>query len=179
MSSYDSKLYKFAVEEAKQAVILDRQGKYAQAINKYQRAAEILIQYMKYSKNDDMKKLCQKNSQNYIDRAKILKQHTGGSRPRSSRSSTPSTSKPSSSSPDEDKLKSEGGQFSEEEQEMIDQISGTIESESPDIKWNDIAGLENCKQALREAIVLPMLKPELFTGARKPWAGILLWLSRV
>jgi len=171
MSSFDSKLYQYAVEEAKQAVILDRQGKFQQAINKYQRAAEILIQYMKFSTNVEMKKLCQKNSENYIERAKILKSHVSGHRPKRT-SSTPTASP---SSPEDDKLKSEGGEFSEEEQEMIDMISGTIVTESPDIRWKQIAGLENCKQALREAIVLPMLKPELFTGARKPWAGILLF----
>ncbi|MBN1800474.1 MAG: AAA family ATPase [Candidatus Lokiarchaeota archaeon] len=171
MSSFDSKLYSYAVEEAKQAVILDRQGKYQQAINKYQRAAEILIQYMKYSKNEEMKKLCHKNSEDYINRAKILKSHVSGSQPRTVRSN----SSPSSTAPKDDKVRSEGGELSQEEQEMVDMISGTIVTESPDIRWNDIAGLENCKQALREAIVLPMLKPELFTGKRKPWSGILLF----
>ncbi len=171
MSGYDSKLYKFAVEEAKQAVILDREGKYQQAINKYLRAAEILVQYMTFSTNPEMRKLCQKNSENYIQRAKILKSHISGHRLRRA-SPSPSAS---SDVPTDDKIKSEGGKFSEEEQEMIDMISGTIVTESPDIGWKQIAGLENCKQALREAIVLPMLKPELFTGARKPWAGILLF----
>ena len=47
MSSVDSKLYQYAVREAKEAVLLDGQGKYRQAINKYQRAAEILMQFMK------------------------------------------------------------------------------------------------------------------------------------
>jgi len=64
---------------------------------------------------------------------------------------------------------------SEAEQELLDSVSETIITESPNIRWIEIAGLENCKQSLREAIVLPMLKPELFTGARKPWAGILLF----
>jgi vacuolar protein-sorting-associated protein 4 len=171
MSSFDSKLYQLAVEEAKQAVNLDEQGKYQQAINKYTRAAEILIQYMKHSTNPEMKRISQKNSEIYINRAKDLKAQISGHR--SKRTSSSPTA--SSGSPEDDKVKSEGGQFSEEEQEMIDMVSGTIVTESPDIRWNQIAGLENCKQALREAIVLPMLKPELFTGARKPWAGILLF----
>ncbi|MFX1274845.1 MAG: AAA family ATPase [Promethearchaeota archaeon] len=171
MSSFDSKLYKFAVETAREAVVLDRQGKYQQAYNKYMRAAEILIKFMKFSNNKEMNELCRKNSQDYIDRAKILKSKIGGSRSR------PVKAAPSeeSSHPMDDKLKSEGGQYSEEEQELIDSISGTIVTESPDIQWSDIAGLENCKQILREAIVLPLIKPELFTGKRKPWSGILLF----
>jgi len=171
MPSYDSRLYQLAVNEAKEAVKLDEQGKYQHAVNKYMRAAEILLQYMKHSDNPEMKKICQKNSEKYINRAKDLKAQISGHRPKR----TSSSPKASSSSPEDDKLKSEGGEFSEEEQEMIDMISGTIVTESPDVTWKQIAGLENCKQALREAIVLPMLKPELFTGARKPWAGILLF----
>jgi len=167
MSSVDSKLYQYAVLTAKEAVALDSQGKYRQAINKYQRAAEILMQFMKYNKNPQMRMLCQKNIEEYVDRAKILKSQLGG--PRSARLSR----RPGVSGGD-DESKAEAG-VSSEEQELIDMISGTIVTESPNVKWNDIAGLENVKQAVREAIVLPIAKPELFTGARRPWSGILLF----
>jgi len=169
MSSVDSKLYQYAVSTAKEAVALDSQGKYRQAINQYQRAAEILLQFMKYNKNPQMRMLCQKNIEEYVERAKVLKSQLGGVRPRGAR---PSIS--SGRSGDVDADKSEAG-VSSEEQELIDMISGTIVTESPDVKWNDIAGLENVKQAVREAIVLPIAKPELFTGARRPWSGILLF----
>ena len=65
MSSVDSKLYQYAVLTAKEAVALDSQGKYRQAINKYQRAAEILMQFMKYNKNPQMRMLCQKIDLDY------------------------------------------------------------------------------------------------------------------
>ena len=167
MSSVDSKLYQYAVSTAKEAVALDSQGKYRQAINKYQRAAEILMQFMRYNKNPQMRMLCQKNIEEYVDRAKILKSQLGGRR-----SARPSR-RPGVSG-DGDESKAEAG-VSSEEQELIDMISGTIVTESPNVKWNDIAGLENVKQAVREAIVLPIAKPELFTGARRPWSGILLF----
>jgi SpoVK/Ycf46/Vps4 family AAA+-type ATPase len=38
----------------------------------------------------------------------------------------------------------------------------------------DVAGLHRAKRALREAIVLPLMRPDLFTGSRQPWRGILL-----
>ncbi len=169
MSSVDSKLYQYAVSTAKEAVALDSQGKYRQAINKYQRAAEILLQFMKYNKNPQMRMLCQKNIEEYVERAKVLKSQLGGVRPRGAR---PSISSGRSGDADADKSEAD---VSSEEQELIDMISGTIVTESPDVKWNDIAGLENVKQAVREAIVLPIAKPELFTGARRPWSGILLF----
>jgi ATP-dependent 26S proteasome regulatory subunit len=42
------------------------------------------------------------------------------------------------------------------------------------ITWDDIAGLENVKQALQEAAILPLIRPDLFTGLRKP-RNILLY----
>jgi len=170
MSSVDSKLYQYAVKTANEAVALDNQGKKRQAINKYQRAAEILMQFMKYNKNPQMRMLCQKNIEEYVERAKILKSHLGGVSPR--RGGT--TERPSVSG-DIGSDDSDTSAVSSEEQELIDTISSTIVTESPKVNWEDIAGLENVKQAVREAIVLPIAKPELFTGARRPWSGILLF----
>ena len=47
--------------------------------------------------------------------------------------------------------------------------------EKPNVKWDDIAGLENAKAALREAVILPIKFPEIFVGQRIPWRGILLY----
>ncbi len=47
--------------------------------------------------------------------------------------------------------------------------------EKPNILWNDVAGLENAKESLKEAVILPIKFPHLFTGKRKPWRGILLY----
>ncbi|KAL9182459.1 hypothetical protein ACHAXT_013111 [Thalassiosira profunda] len=47
---------------------------------------------------------------------------------------------------------------------------------SPRVAWDDIVGLNAAKQTLKEAILLPRLYPELFTGGlRSPWKSALLY----
>jgi spastin len=43
------------------------------------------------------------------------------------------------------------------------------------VNFDTIAGQEVAKQALREMIILPTIRPELFTGLRSPPKGLLLF----
>lgn len=49
--------------------------------------------------------------------------------------------------------------------------------ERPTVSWDDVAGLEEAKRALREAVVLPTQFPHLFSDdtGRAPWRGVLLY----
>ncbi|PNW77789.1 hypothetical protein CHLRE_10g451850v5 [Chlamydomonas reinhardtii] len=42
------------------------------------------------------------------------------------------------------------------------------------VAFDDIAGCEAAKQLLHEAVALPLVIPEFFTGIREPWRGVLL-----
>eukprot|EP00899_Mesostigma_viride_P017086 jgi/Mesvir1/25379/Mv01421-RA.1 len=48
-------------------------------------------------------------------------------------------------------------------------------TEKPNVRWDDVAGLEGAKESLKEAIILPVKYPQFFTGKRKPWRGFLLY----
>jgi vacuolar protein-sorting-associated protein 4 len=64
----------------------------------------------------------------------------------------------------------------EKKSELEGALEGTIVKEKPNVKWEDIAGLEQAKKSLQENVILPTKFPEIFQGARKPsWKGILLY----
>ena len=71
--------------------------------------------------------------------------------------------------------KSPHGPSKDDKDDLSGALSGAIVAEKPNVKWEDVAGLENAKTALREAIILPTKFPDIFIGLRKPWKGILLY----
>ena len=45
---------------------------------------------------------------------------------------------------------------------------------NPNVQWNDVAGLNEAKAILQEAVVLPVILPDFFRGIRRPWKGVLM-----
>lgn len=54
-------------------------------------------------------------------------------------------------------------------------IESEILSTSPNVKWSDIAGLGYAKNTIKEIIIWPLMRPDLFKGIRKPPKGLLLF----
>uniref|UniRef100_UPI00398EA80A fidgetin-like protein 1 n=1 Tax=Pristiophorus japonicus TaxID=55135 RepID=UPI00398EA80A len=61
------------------------------------------------------------------------------------------------------------------EPKMIQLIMSEIIDHGPPVNWDDIAGLEFAKATIKEIVVWPMLRPDIFTGLRGPPKGILLF----
>ncbi|XP_013197630.1 fidgetin-like protein 1 [Amyelois transitella] len=58
---------------------------------------------------------------------------------------------------------------------MIELIESEIIDKGTPIGWDDIAGLQMAKSVIQEAVVWPLLRPDIFTGLRRPPKGILLF----
>ncbi|XP_071163120.1 spastin-like isoform X1 [Mytilus edulis] len=61
------------------------------------------------------------------------------------------------------------------DKKLAETILGEIIDTGPHVDFKDIAGQEASKQALHEIVILPALRPELFTGLRAPARGLLLF----
>lgn len=59
--------------------------------------------------------------------------------------------------------------------ELAHIITRDIFSENPNVRWKDVAELEDAKQLLKEAVVMPLKFPQFFTGLLSPWKGVLLY----
>ncbi|XP_059159214.1 spastin-like isoform X1 [Physella acuta] len=61
------------------------------------------------------------------------------------------------------------------DKKLADLILSEIVDSGQEVLFSDIAGQETAKQALQEIVILPALRPELFTGLRSPARGLLLF----
>ncbi len=51
------------------------------------------------------------------------------------------------------------GSNGNENNQLKGQVSEAIVTEKPNVKWEDVSGLENAKNSLKEAVILPIKFP--------------------
>ncbi|XP_037934540.1 fidgetin-like protein 1 [Teleopsis dalmanni] len=61
------------------------------------------------------------------------------------------------------------------EPQMVTLIENEIMNKHEHVGWDNVCGLDYAKSIIRESIINPMLRPDLFTGIRSPPRGILLF----
>ena len=59
--------------------------------------------------------------------------------------------------------------------DLREMIEREILDSSPGVSWDDVSGLEKAKQLLREMVILPATRPDIFKGLRAPTRGLLLY----
>jgi len=162
-----------AIDIVQKAIAADDAKDYETAFNLYKDALAKFTMAIKYEKSPPRKKLLSEKAVAYMKRAEELRDmiqagNTGSSAPSDSTTTSPSKK---SNNPDEENSKEEDP----ESQKMRGALAGAIVSEKPNVKWEDVAGLERAKESLKETVILPVQFPQLFVGERKPFKGILLF----
>lgn len=61
------------------------------------------------------------------------------------------------------------------EPRLIEHVSNEIMDQDPNVRWEDIAGLEHAKKCVTEMVIWPLLRPDIFKGCRSPGKGLLLF----
>lgn len=154
------------------AIDEDVKHNYQEAYVQYQNSLDYFMMAIKYEKNDKLKQLIRAKFVEYLDRAEKLKEHLGKvaqvENADGGGGSGKSTIGASSSKGDTDDMDAET-------RKLRSGLSNVILTERPNVSWDDVAGLSSAKDALKEAVILPIKFPQLFTGKRKPWSGILLY----
>lgn len=161
-----------AVAYVKQAVEEDNAGNYAKAFSLYMNALEYFKTHLKYEKNPKIKEAITQKFVEYLRRAEEIRAvlDEGGGAPPASNGDAAVASRAKS------KPKNGGAEGDDAENVKLRAgLNSAIIREKPNVKWNDVAGLESAKQALQEAVILPVKFPQFFTGKRRPWRAFLLY----
>ncbi|KAF8465954.1 P-loop containing nucleoside triphosphate hydrolase protein [Kalaharituber pfeilii] len=164
-----------AISIVKKAIELDQAQEYEKAYDQYYNALNYFLLAIKWEKNAKSKEVIRAKAGEYMERAEKLKEYLsnddkgrnnkktamGANGAGGAKGGRVSTDDDDSTSADDKKLRGA--------------LAGAILSEKPNVRWEDVAGLEGAKEALKEAVILPIRFPHLFVGKRKPWKGILLY----
>ncbi|KAI0982259.1 hypothetical protein GJ496_000691 [Pomphorhynchus laevis] len=155
------------IDIIKRATEEDKQQNYDEALRLYENGVEHLLHAIKYEaqNNERAKQSIREKCNQYLARAEKLKQYIGnGNYKQCGPLKEADTGKKDSEDDDDaDKKK------------ILSRLEGAIVVDKLHVKWEDVAGLDQTKEALKEAVILPTKFPHLFTGKRQPWRGILLY----
>lgn len=158
------------IELVQKAIDADTATRYEEAYKLYYNGLDYLMLAIKYEKNAKSKELIKSKFTEYLTRAEQLKDHL-------EKQSQKSNSAENSASGGSTRAKKngDGDDDDADTKKLRGALAGAILLEKPNVAWLDIAGLEGAKEALKEAVILPVKFPQLFTGKRKPTSGILLY----
>lgn len=167
-----------AIEQVRKAIEADNAAQYERAYQMYYQSLELFMLALKWEKNPKSKEMIRAKTAEYMDRAEKLKNHLADAEGKRKKpgmlgangSSTGGTGKAEDGGAGGDK-----DPVDEDSKKLRSALAGAILQDRPNIKWDDVAGLEGAKEALKEAVLLPIKFPHLFVGKRQPWKGILLY----
>ncbi len=146
MSLAPQELENNASKYASDAIRLDSQGARGMAIANYQKAIDALVKLIHLYPDNKLNKVYTERCRSYENRIKALQMtHGVDIEPAVDPKATPAEQK---------------AQLEKKKDE--DDFDDMIMKEKPDVTWKEVIGLDDAKTALRESIVYPTQRPDLF-----------------
>merc|ERR1712096_141920 len=146
-------------------------GEYEEALKLYQQGLDYFMHALKYDvqQKGALRDNIRQRVGDYMTRAEKIKTYLDGIKGSKNQNSDKKKKAAEGTSADSDEDEDP------QKKQMKNQLSEAIVVDTPNVKWSDVAGLHDAKESLKEAVILPVKFPHLFTGKRKPWRGILLY----
>ncbi len=144
MSLAPQELENSASKYASDAIKFDSQGARGMAIANYQKAIDSLVRLMRLYPNSKLNPIYKERTLSYQTRIKALKE-THGVEPAIDPRASPEEQRAN--------LK--------KHQDKTD-VEDLIMKEKPNVRWEEVIGVDDAKNALRESIVYPTKRPDLF-----------------
>lgn len=164
-----------AIEVVKKAIESDTAAEYEKAYQLYYQSLELFMLALKWEKNAKSKEMIRAKAAEYMERAEKLKVHLADGDGKRKKPGMVGANGSSTAGGGKGKDEEGGDEVDPESKKLRSALAGAILTEKPNVKWEDVAGLEGAKEALKEAVILPIKFPHLFTGKRQAWKGILLY----
>ncbi|CAF1534536.1 unnamed protein product, partial [Rotaria sordida] len=143
------------IQYAERATADDGAHNYEAAGKNYMAAAECLMHAVKYgAMNDQLKQNIRAKVNSYIKRAEEIK---------GSPKNGPETKKAVAAGGNSKDNKDDDDSGDPERRRMMQKFEGAIITD-PQVTFADVIGLEQAKEALKEAVILPVKYPQLFQG---------------
>jgi SpoVK/Ycf46/Vps4 family AAA+-type ATPase len=178
MSESAAKVLESAAQKyASEAIRLDSQGSRGMAIKNYQNAIQTLVQLAQLYPDYKLNPMYLQRAQLYQERVKALQSAHGieppsedadsgignftFTRPSKSFAIQENANSPVSSSPSTTNIPV-SGKSPQVVQQLKASYNDLIMKEKPNVKWDEVVGLEDAKRALRESIIFPVHRPDLF-----------------
>ena len=137
-------LEKSASQFATAAIKYDSQGARGMAVTHYQKAIDSLLKLMHLYPDSKLNKIYTERMKSYKTRIEVLQANGIGIEPTVDPTASPQEQKAS---------------LSKNVQNNFDDM---VMKEKPEVKWRDVVGIDDAKNALRESIVYPTKRGDLF-----------------
>jgi len=163
MSLAPQELENSASKYAAEAIRLDSQGSRGMAIQSYQRAIEALVKLVQIYPDYKLNKVYIERANAYQNRIKALQMSHGLEEERAPNQidSTP-RQEPANGHGSKPSAAAGSSKSSGNVETLKADFDDLVMKEKPNVSWSEVIGLEDAKRAIRESIVYPMKRADLF-----------------